>query len=122
VGSILLKVLLFQFFVAAIVIFVLKKILNHQLEELAVKKFEYLKLDADEEKLEALTLIASGTIPLAIQKKVEHLCTKKFGHPLKLILKTDKNLKGGLIIQLKKTVIDYSLIGRLKEGGVIRSK
>ena len=121
-GSIVLKVLLFQFFVAVIVIFILKKILNHQLTNLAVKKFEYVKLDADESKLEMLTLIASGKISLMIQAKIAQLCVKKFDHPIKIILKTDKTLKGGLVIQLKKTVIDYSLIGRLKEGGVIRSK
>jgi len=121
VGSIFLKVFLFQVIVGAIVIFVLSKILHRQLEELAIKKLEYLKLDSDESKSEVLTLIAPGKISQANQNKLAHVCLRKFGHPVKFIFKVDKALKSGLVIQLKKTVIDYSLIGRLKEGGVLRS-
>lgn len=107
---------------AAVVIVILKMILNRHLQELAIKKFELLKVDANEEKLEILTLVAPGEIPLALQKRIGHLCVKKFGRLLRLSLKKDPALKGGLIIQLKTTVIDYSLVSRLKEGGLLRSK
>jgi len=120
-GVIFLKVFFFQIVVAAVVIFILSKVLHHQLEELAVKRLEYIKLDAEESKIDALTLIGPGNISASIQNKIIHVCQRKFSRPLKLILKKDKTLKSGLVIVLKKTVIDFSLIGRLKEGGVIRS-
>jgi len=121
VGAILLKVFLFQILVAAVVIFVLSRILHRQLEELAIKKLDYLKLDAEESKIETLTLIAPGKISLSVQNKIAHVCQRKFGRPLTFVLKTDKTLKSGLVIVLKKITIDFSLVGRLKEGGVIRS-
>jgi F0F1-type ATP synthase delta subunit len=120
VEEIVIKVLVFQVIVAVIVIFILKKILDHQLEQLAIKKLEYIKLDAQEQGLQFLTLVAPGQISLSVQQRISALCKKKFGHPVQLVLKKDRTLKGGLVIQLTKTVIDYSLVGRLKEGGVIR--
>ncbi len=121
-GDIFIKVLFFQVLVAIVVIFILKKILNLQLEELAVKKLEYIKLDDEELGLEALTLVAPGKISLALQSKIDYICKKKFGRPLRFVIKTDRSLKGGLVIRLKKIIIDYSLIGRLKESGMLRSK
>jgi F0F1-type ATP synthase delta subunit len=122
VGGIILKVLFFQILAANVVISVLKKILNYKLEELAVKKLEYIKLDAQDAKVDSLTLVAPGKISIAIQNKIDHICKKKFGHPVKFNIKTDKSLKGGLIIAFKETIIDYSLIGRLKEAGIIAPK
>jgi len=122
VGAIFLKIFLFQILVAGVVIFALSKVLHRQLEELAVKGLQYVKLDAEESKLEELTIVSAGKVSLSLQEKIAHVCQKKFGRSLKMIVKTDKKLKSGLIIQLKKTVIDYSLVGRLKEAGINISK
>ena len=117
---IILKILFFQILVAAVVISILKMILSRQLEELAVKKLEYMKIEGEDAATEVLTVVAPGNVPLFIQNKIARICQKKFGHPLKINIKINKGLRGGLVIALKKTIIDYSLIGRLKEAGIIK--
>ncbi len=120
-AMILLKVLILQAIVASCVIFVLMRVLDLQLQQLAVKKLDYVKFDKEDLQSECVVLSAPGNISAAVQQKIAHVCQKKIGRPLKIVTKKDRALKGGLVICLKKTIIDFSLIGRLKEGGIIRA-
>jgi len=121
-GMILIKVLVLQVIVAVIVILILKKVLDRQLQQLAIKKLDYVKLDKEDLASESVILSAPQPVAVVIREKVAHICQKKMGRPVKIVTKVDTALKGGLIIQLKKTTVDFSLIGRLKEGGIIRTK
>lgn len=121
-GMILAKIFLLQIIVAAIVIFILKKVLDRQLQQLAVKKLDYLKLDKDDLASETIILSAPGPVSLATQEAVARLSQKKFGRSVKIVTRADPSLRGGLVIKLKRTIIDFSLVGRLKEGGILRSK
>jgi len=109
-----------QIVVGAVVVFILKKVLDHQLVELAIKTFKNAKLEPDDLKLGSILASSPGSVSKKIQDRVSQVAEKKFGRPMSIVIKKDKNLKGGLIIYLNSSIIDYSLVGRLKEGGIIR--
>ena len=119
---IFLKILLMQLVVAAIVIFVLKKILDHQLVELALKKFGNCQLNAEDQKLNGIIVLATSVLKPAIQTRLNQIVEKKFKRPMQLFVKEDKTLRGGIVIKLNSVVIDYSLTGRLREGRILKPK
>ena len=117
---IFLKLFLMQIVVGAVVVFILKKVLDRQLIELAIKTFKNAKLEPDDLKLGSILVGSPVNVSKKNQDRVLQLAEKKFGRPMSVVTKKDKSLKGGMIIYLNSSIIDYSLVGRLKEGGIIR--
>ena len=117
---ILLQVFILQIIVGTIVVFVLKKVLDHQLVELAIKTFKYVKLEPDDLKLGSILVKSPFKVSQKTQNQILELAEKNFGRPMSIVIKKDRSLKGGMIIYLNSLIIDYSLVGRLKEGGIIR--
>ncbi len=118
----LTQIFIMQIILGSIVIFVLKKILDHQLNELAVKTFKNAKLEPDDLKLGSILVSSPFRISKKIQDRIVEIAKKKFGRPMSIVIKKDRSLKGGMIIYLNSLIVDYSLVGRLKEGGIIRKK
>ncbi|MDD3375620.1 MAG: F0F1 ATP synthase subunit delta [Candidatus Omnitrophica bacterium] len=117
---ILLQVFIMQIVVGAIVVFILKKILDYQLVELAIKTFKNVKLEPDDLKLGSILVGSPFSVSKKTQNRILELAEKKFERSMSIVIKKDKSLKGGMIIYLNSLIIDYSLVGRLKEGGIIR--
>ncbi len=117
-----LKVFFLQLFVAGIVVYVLKKILDHQLIDLAIKRFQNIYLADDDQRLTGIIVVSSKTITHRTHERLHGVALKKFGRPMEIIVKIDRGLRGGLVIKLNSTTIDFSLIGRLKEGGMVLTK
>ena len=113
------KVFFLQLLLAGIVVCVLKKILHHQLIDLAIKRFQNIHLAGDDQKLTGIIVVSSGKITHRTRERLNSAALKKFGRPMEVILKIDKGLRAGLVIKLNSVTIDFSLIGRLKEGGII---
>ena len=119
---IFLKLFLMQLAVAAVVVFVLKKMLDHQLVEIAVKKFEACKLGAEDQKLNGIIVLATAPLKPSVQERLSQSAEKKFNRQMQLFVKKDKTLRGGIVIKLHSIVIDYSVTGRLREGRILRSE
>ncbi len=107
-------------YVISIIIFALKQILNRQLIEAAVRKFEIMNAGHLSPEVSEVVVVVSGNLSESFQKKINQAILKKFNRAVKLTVKKDKTIKGGAIIQIKDVVIDCSLVSRLKEGGIIR--
>ncbi len=118
-ADVFLKVLFFQILVAAGVIFVLKKILDHQLVELAIKKFQNTTLKQEDQKLTGILVLSSSRIKPFLYQRLVNEAQKKFNRPVEIVTKRDKSLRGGLMIKLNSATIDFTLVGRLREGGII---
>ncbi len=103
-----------------IVILILKKILDHQLVELAIKKFEAIKLQPEDQKLSSILIISSRAISVAVHERIRLAAEKKFNRPISLVVKINKKINGGMIIQVNSAIVDYSVVGRLKEGRIIK--
>jgi len=119
---IFLKLFLMQLAVALVVVFILKKILEYQLIEIGVKRFENYKLNPEDQKLNGIIVLAKSGLKPSIQTRLNKIAEEKFKRPMQLFVKKDKTLRGGIVIKLNSIVIDYSVTGRLREGRILKSK
>ncbi len=119
----LIQVLVAQGVVIALIVFVLKKILDRQLIESAVKKLEtmdFSRLGAEATELtvtthKALNPKTRNQISAVLNRKAE-----KFQKTIRLVEKVDPTLKGGILLILKDVAVDHSLASRLKESGLFQ--
>lgn len=121
VGSFLLKVFLFQAVVIAIIVFILKALLDKQLVESAVHKFETVNPSSFEPDLaQVIVITANGALNEQLKVRLDESLSKKFNRSINVVIQKDKRIKGGIIIKSQKLLIDNSLLSRLKEGGMIK--
>lgn len=117
---IILQVFLFQFIVIAVIIFILKKILDRMLIESAIKKFEFFDLDPQEQKPEKILVITHKKLKDKYHQKISAIVAKRLHRSIPVVSLIDKKIFGGMVIQVQDIKIDFSLISRLKESGMIR--
>ena len=118
--TLIAKVVFLQIIVISIIIFVLIKILDYQLRESAVHQFEVMFAKELDFNLKEIVVVVCKTLSPRIKTRIQTAVSKKLGREIPLIIKQNKNIKGGLIIQLNELILDYSLIGRLRDGGFVR--
>lgn len=110
----LLMIVLGQLVVAGLVVFFLKKKLDHILIELGVRHLELL----DSQKrasVKVLAVITHKNLNLTDQDNIKRRLTKAFGSGLQLSFQIDPGLMGGVLIKLGDEVIDCSLRERLQQ-------
>jgi F0F1-type ATP synthase delta subunit len=116
---IFLQVFFLQLLLAGVVVYVLKEILHRQLIDLAIKRFQNISITTEDQKLTGIIVVSPRKINCGVRERLRVAVSKKFGRPMEIISKIDKRLRGGLVIKLNSLTIDFSLMGRLKEGGII---
>ncbi len=118
-GYALLIVFIGQVIVISIIVIVLRRILDYQLRESAVRLIETMYSNQVDPDLSELTVITYSSLPKADYKRIITSLKNKTGKDVKLHVIQDKSIKGGIIIQMKNNPIDNSLADRLKESGLI---
>ena len=114
------QVFIFQLIVISIIVFILKKVLEGQLIDLAVRKLDTMPLNEFDQDSYEVTVTAYAKLKNTIKEKIAQIITRKINKPAIVVVQHDKKLWGGLIIRWNKGVIDFSLISRLKEGGLVK--
>ena len=91
-------------------IFVLKKLLDKELMNSALEKFESCKASSD---IKEIIVRSSSTINDEFKSRLESIRKRKFIQA-KLDFQFDASLKGGLVIVLGDLLLDFSLSSRLQ--------
>ena len=116
----IIQVFVFQIIVISVIVVVLKKVLEGQLITLAVQKLDAMPLGEFDQNSHEVTVTAYAKLKSSIAEKIAQIVTRKINKPATVAVQRDKKLWGGLIIRWNKGVIDFSLISRLKEGGLVK--
>ncbi|MFH1360053.1 MAG: F0F1 ATP synthase subunit delta [Candidatus Omnitrophota bacterium] len=119
-GKVFVIVFCGQIAVISIIVFVLVKILHKQLMESAIQKVLTIYPSALDLQLSKVEIIAYSDLAPQDKAKITDSLLKKCGRNIPLEIRIDKSIKGGVIINMGKQIIDHSLISRLQEAGVIK--
>ena len=103
-----LCVFIVQLLIAAAVIFILKRLLDKELAEAALEKFQGLEI-----KGISAIIVRLGRPDLQIRSRFEELARRRFPGA-RLTVETDITLKGGVLIIIGEQVLDYSVADRLR--------
>ena len=103
-------IIILQLVIAAVVIFVLKRLLDRELAKAAVEKLVSLKLP---NKVEQVCVYHAGSLSLAFEQELTAIVKNKFLGS-KIVFEQTPNLKGGLVIKVADEMLDFSLISRLE--------
>ncbi len=112
-------VILAQLLVITIIVFILKKILDTMLLELAIKKFTFSEFAIKLDNSQQVIIICHKEPRSSWKEMFLKLAQKKLGQNTQMIFQNDKKILGGIIIQYGNLIIDCSLLTRLKQGGFI---
>lgn len=115
----ILGVVVGQLTFMAVIIFILVRLLNKHLVQLAVERFEALPDGSIDRAAGQLTVVVAGQIPGGLEEKLVRLVSLKMNGPMSIAIKQDPSIFGGVMIFLPGQTIDYSLRCRLKESGLI---
>ncbi|MBF0490915.1 MAG: F0F1 ATP synthase subunit delta [Candidatus Omnitrophica bacterium] len=107
---ILMMIIVLQLFVAGIVIFILKRLLDRELEKEAFEKLMSLKTDS---AVDLITVYYAQTLSVKVQQEFTAVVKNKFVNG-KIVWENLGHLKGGLIIKVNEEVFDFSLSSRLE--------
>ena len=118
--SLILKAFLAQMVVIAIIVFVLKKILDRQLIESAIEKLKILHIDPLDKNMNCVEVVTYDPLSEENKKKISDAIYQKVHRHIPLTVSQDKSIKGGIVIKIPNRMIDHSLISRLKESGMIK--
>jgi F0F1-type ATP synthase delta subunit len=106
----LIFLVVLQLAIAGIVIFFLKRVLNRELEKVAVEKLVSIK---PSESVDLVTVYYAYSLPSVIEQEIRTLIKNKFTEA-KIIFEQLRPLKGGLMIKIKDEILDFSLSSRLE--------
>lgn len=117
--------LIFQMFflqavAISVIVFVLKILLDKQLQEDAVHRFEVLSNSALEKSPNEIVVTVTSSLKEVFHERILRAFKKKTSQDAKIVVTINKNIKGGLVIQCGRLIIDSSLTARLKESGLMR--
>ena len=116
----ILQVFALQLVLFTIIIFVLLKILNRHLIELALHQLELLFAKEVDQGVQKIVVTVVKTLSDASKKRIESAVYKKLGRTVPLVVEVNPQIKGGMIISINNLTIDCSLISRLKDSGFVR--
>ena len=103
-------IIILQLVIAAVVIFVLKRLLDRELEKAAVEKLMAFK---PQSKVEQAHVYHAGPLSLALKQELTAIVKNKFSES-KIVFEQAPGLKGGLVIKVADEMLDFSLISRLE--------
>jgi len=112
-GNILLKVVLFQCVIAAVVVFIMKKALNRELFLAALERL-YVAAGENCDDACVIEVVSCASCSAADEARVRALI-KERGPSASVIFRVDPSLWGGVIIRMADKVIDCSLSTRIKQ-------
>ena len=105
-----LIIIVLQFVIALVVLYVLKRLLDRELQKAAIEKFMSLKKS---DAVSSISVYYAGSLSLNIQQDLTALAKQKFGQA-KVVFEQAQALKGGLVIQVAEEILDFSLTTRLE--------
>ena len=103
-------ILVLQLVIAAVVAFVLKRLLDRELEKAAIEKFSSLK---PMQGVKTITVNYASPLPSSVEQELTALAKRKFVDS-KITFEQEATLKGGLIIKVADEILDFSLANRLE--------
>lgn len=106
----ILILLIVQLAIAGIVIFVLKRLLDRELEKAALEKLASFKTMGT---VDNVIVYYASSLPLRVEEEIRALVKRKFTDS-KIIFEKLSDLKGGLMIKIVDEVLDFSLSSRLE--------
>ena len=113
----LIFVFLAQLVVCAIVVFILKKILDNILIDSAIRQLELCN-QGKKSSIDALTVISYQNLNTKNQERITRAALKQFGETAKPAFTIDRSLLGGMVIKVGSRIIDCSLKDRLRQARV----
>lgn len=116
----LLKVLLLQGVAFALIIFILKKILDRNLMRMAMGDLEFLDTQGIPPSTKEISVTSHQNLKEKTKQQITHIIQRKFPQGVKVVFNTDGNLRGGMVIKVDRTCIDCSLLERLRGAGWIK--
>ena len=114
------QVLGLQILAFLIIAFVLMKILDHQLTESAVHRFEVMFAKELDGNLQEIVVVVCSKMSARTHNRIQSAAFKKLGREIPLTIQQDKHIRGGLIIKLNQLTLDYSLMNRLRDSGLVK--
>ncbi len=117
----LLQIFLFQIIVIGIIVFILGFLLNHSLMESAVHRFEVMFASEFDPQLPEVVVVVANQCPSKMLERIERSAAKKRGQPVKVTIRREPRIKGGMIILLNQKLIDFSLLKKLQESGFVKN-
>jgi F0F1-type ATP synthase delta subunit len=99
-----------QLIIAGIVIFVLKQLLDKELEQAALEKAMALKNNPE---IKSIHVYSAKDLSVQLKEQLTSIVKNKFSNG-KIIFEHLSSLKGGLIIKVEEQVLDFSLSSRLE--------
>ena len=118
--SVILIILVAQVISVALVFYILKKILERRLFNLAIREFDFYSLPEGDQNPKEIFIITNKNIANSYRQEIEKNTQKKFGSTVKLVYQVDKELMGGIIIKVDRAIYNYSLRDRLKKSGFLK--
>lgn len=116
----ILEIFAAQIVVIAIIVAILKKILDRQLVEMAIHKLEVLDGGRIPSDLSEVIVITPGPLAEKSYQRIFNAILKKTNKKISVVSTVDRTLKGGIIIKVKDITFDHSLVGRLKEADILK--
>ena len=113
----ILEFLAFQAFVILVIVFFLRRALHNNLVESAIHEFEVMFAHDLDPSIDEVEVICCSHLKSSLQDRILQAANRKLKKTIKLSLKQDRSMKGGLVIILGTKTIDASLINRLRESG-----
>jgi F0F1-type ATP synthase delta subunit len=107
--SIVLMVIFVQLIFAAVVFFILKKLLDRELLGAALEKFESCESSP---AIKEITVYSASRISDESRGRFESIRQRKFSGA-NLNFMENAGLKGGLVISMENVLLDFSLYSRL---------
>jgi len=112
--NIFLIFVLTQVVVISVILFVLKKTLNRNLVDLAIKQIEAGQLKQDAQNVN-ITVTTHKPVSTGQRERLLKAVTKQIPGAGTPDFKIDGKLLGGMIIEVGPQIVDYSLIDRLRK-------
>ncbi len=112
-GNILLKIVFFQFAIAIVVLFFMKKFLNRELILSALERF-YAAADEKNADINLIEVVFSAQCSAADEAQVRAIARERFP-AAQVVVKVEPSLWGGVVIRIADKVIDSSLITKIKQ-------
>lgn len=118
---VIIKIFILQIIVAAIVVVILKNVLNRMLIESAINQLEILKVQEISDGLSEVTVMTHKKIKELDYNKIALSLYRRLHKRIDVVNQISPEIKGGMIIKIKSITIDYSLKKKLKESGLFGS-
>jgi len=120
VWMVLLKILFYQLLLIAVIVLILKALLDRQLIDAAIQDIGFLPLAGDLPKADKIEIVTFRPLKPETQKKISQAVCKKFNKELPVETRQDKKIRGGIFIRIGPVHIDFTLHSRLKTIGLAK--